>query len=73
MRRVKGSGRGGTLAPTPRVAISSIPNLPVIKSKTMATAIRIIINKQLTSPAQNTPAPQAKANTGDVSVNTSLY
>ena len=31
------------------------------------------INKQLTSPAQNTPAPQAKANIGDVSVNTLLY
>ena len=39
MGRVKGRGRGGTLAPTLRVAISSISNLPVIKSKMMATAI----------------------------------
>ena len=37
MGRVKGSGRGGILAPTLRVAISCISHLPVIKSKMMAT------------------------------------
>ena len=31
------------------------------------------INKQLILPPQNTPAPQAKANIADVSVNTLLY
>ena len=74
MGRVKGSSRGGTLAPTPRVAIKFFfyPQSSCHKIWDNGYS-NTNINKQLTSPAQNTPAPQAKANIADVSVNTLLY